>query len=109
MTFTVFSVTREIAYVNAITSAAVALQLAEACQKGELKYYCTPPIRKMFALQHITEETRFGMWVTEFLTDIDEPKLRKKRQSRVAAIHHNNKIGRYVSFMHDLLLISDKI
>lgn len=88
---------------NAITSAAVALQLAEACQKGEIKSCCMPPIRKIFSFDKDNDEswrdkeTRFGTWITEYLTNIDISKLKKPKQARIAAIQHNNRIGRNVS------------
>ena len=90
------------------------MQLAEACQKGNLNYCCMPPIRKIFTLKQAKEETRFGMWVAEFLTNIDESKLKKQKKGRVAAINHNNRIGRNVSFTIftincALLLLNDKM
>ncbi|XP_065058880.1 protein Wnt-8-like [Rhopilema esculentum] len=94
-------VTKEIAYMNAITSASVALRLATACHKGEISRCCTAPLRKAFKRKLTDkkeaedEHTRFGLWITEYFTDF-KIKPKKYIMDKAVAIRHNNKIGRNV-------------
>ena len=88
---------------NALTSAAVALQMARVYQRGEIKLCCSELLlkrtlkRKEASTEAIKDKhIDFGLWITEYLTDIARHQKRR-RDDRELAIRHNNKIGRNVS------------
>lgn len=88
---------------NAITSAAVTLQMARVYRRGEVSICCSKFLlkRTLKRKEESTtvikdEETDFGLWIAEYLTDIARHQKRR-RDDRELAIRHNNKIGRNVS------------
>eukprot|EP00794_Sanderia_malayensis_P007307 gene7307-8124_t len=95
-------VTKEVAFLNAMTSSAIAVHLATICRRGETALCSSPEIdpnlvnyRSQNQEEIREEQTKFGLWITEYFTDSFVLRY-SQRLARILAIRHNNKIGRNV-------------